>query len=137
MMKGLMDRCVSHETVLGRLREKLDAKEIGLQELLAWKDVQIGKLDLTKQLLKESEAHVEALNKILKDKEAKISEAKSQLRHAKHVAIKEYCDSNNLLRELGDSFVDGFDNCIHQGKASFPNLDLSHINIDAQPQTPT
>ena len=30
MMKGLMDRCVSHETVLGRLREKLDAKEIGL-----------------------------------------------------------------------------------------------------------
>ena len=39
MMKGLIDRCVSHEMVLGRLREKLSAKETEMQELLAWKDV--------------------------------------------------------------------------------------------------
>ena len=39
MMKGLIDRCVSHEMVLGRLREKLGAKETEMQELLAWKDV--------------------------------------------------------------------------------------------------
>ena len=39
MMKGLMDHCVSHETVLGRLREKLGAKKTEVQELLAWKDV--------------------------------------------------------------------------------------------------
>ena len=72
MMKGLMDHCVSHETVLGYLREKLGAKETEVQELLAWKNVQIGKLDLTKQLLKELEEQVEALKKILKDKEAEI-----------------------------------------------------------------
>ena len=93
-------------------------------------------LDLTKQILKESEAQVEALNKILKDKEVEISEAKSQLRHAKDVEIREYCDSNDLLRELSDSFADDFNDCIRQVKAFFPNLDLSHISIDAQPQTP-
>ena len=133
MMKGLMDHCVSHETVLGCLREKLGAKKAKVQELLAWKDVQIGKLDLTKQLLKESEAQVKALNNILKDKEAETMEAKSQLCHAKEVAIKEYRDSDDLLRELGGSFTDGFDDCIRQVKASFPDLDLSHVSIDAQP----
>ena len=77
--------------------------------MLAWKDVQIRKLDLTKQLLKESEAQVEALNKILKDKETEILKAKSQLHHAKDVAIREYRDSEDLLRELGGSFADDFD----------------------------
>lgn len=71
--------------------------------------------------------------KILKDKKAEISNTKSKLRHIKDAAIKEYCDSNNLLRELGGSFADDFNDCIRQVKASF--LDLSHINIDAQPQT--
>ena len=113
--------------------EKLGAKKAEVQELLAWKDVQIGKLDLTKQLLKESEAQVEALNNILKDKEAETMEAKSQLRHAKEVAIKEYRDSGDLLRELSGSFADGFDDCIRQVKASFLDLDLSHDSIDAQP----
>ena len=71
------------------------------------------------------------MKKILKDKEVEISEAKSQLRHAKDVAIREYRDSEDHLRELGGSFADGFDDCIPQVKASFPNLDLSHTSIDA------
>ena len=91
---------------------------------------------MTKQLLKESKAQVEALNQILKDKEAEFLEAKSQLRHAKDVAIREYRDFDNLLWELGGSLTDGFDDCIRQVKASFPNLSLSHVSIDAQPQTP-
>ena len=60
-------------------------------------------------------------------------EAKSQLCHAKEVAIKEYRDSDDLLRELGGSFTDGFDDCIRQVKASFPDLDLSLVSIDTQP----
>ena len=135
-MKGLMDRCASHEMALGCLREKLGANETKVQELLAQKNVQIGKPDLTKQLLKKAEVQVKALKKILKDKEAKILEAKNQLRHAKDAAINEYRDSDDLLRELSGSFVDGFDDCICQVKVSFLDLDLSHINIDAQPQTP-
>ena len=55
MMNGLMDRCVSQKTVVGRLREKLGAKETKLQELMALKVVQVEKLDLAKKLLEESE----------------------------------------------------------------------------------
>ena len=88
---------------------------------------------MTKQLLKKAEAQVKALKKILKDKEAKISEAENQLRHAKDAAINEYRDSDDLLRELSGSFADGFDDCKCQVKVSFLDLDLSHINIDAQP----
>lgn len=47
----------------------------------------------------------------------------------------EYRDSDTLLKELGGSFVDGFDDCFHQVKASFLDLDLSHISIEAQAQT--
>ena len=47
----------------------------------------------------------------------------------------EYRDSDTLLNELGGSFVDGFDDCFHQVKASFLDLDLSHISIEAQAQT--
>ena len=43
----------------------------------------------------------------------------------------EYRDSDTLLKELGGSFVDGFDDCFHQIK----DLDLSHISIEAQAQT--
>ena len=39
MMKGLMDCCASHETVVGHLREKVEARETELQELMAWKEV--------------------------------------------------------------------------------------------------
>ena len=59
--------------------EKVEARDVELRELMVWKEVQVNKLDLTKQLLKESEAQVEALKKILKDKEAEISEAKRHL----------------------------------------------------------
>ena len=136
-MKGLMDRCTSPETVISRLREKLGTKETEVQELLAQKDVQVGKLDLTKQLLKESEAQVEALKKILKDKKGEITEVKGQLRHAKEDAVREYHDFDYLLKELDGSFIDGFDDCFRQVKAFFPDLDLSRISIDAGGQTPT
>ena len=46
---------------------------------MAWKEVQVNKFDLTKKLLEESEAQVQALKEILKDKESEISEAKGQL----------------------------------------------------------
>ena len=30
MMKGLMERCASHKTILGHLREKVEAREMEL-----------------------------------------------------------------------------------------------------------
>ena len=91
---------------------------------------------MTKKLLEESKAQVEALKEILKNKEREISEAKSQLHQAKEDAVREYHDFDALLKELGGSFADGFDDCFHQVKASFPELDISHISIDAQAQAP-
>ena len=35
MMKGLMDRYASYETVLGHLREKVEARETELRKLTA------------------------------------------------------------------------------------------------------
>ena len=131
MMKGPMDRCASYETVLGHLREKVEAREMKLQELMAWKEVQVNKLNLTGKLLEKSEVQVKALKEILKDKEKEILEAKIQLRQAKEDAIREYHDFDTLLKELGGFFADEFDDCFRQVKTSFPNLDLSHISIDA------
>ena len=62
--------------------------------------------------MEESEAQVEVLKKILKDKEEEILEAKGQLRQAKEDAVREYHDSDALLKELGGSFADGFENCL-------------------------
>ena len=126
-----MDRCASYETVLGHLREKVEAREMKLQELMAWKEVQVNKLNLTGKLLEKSEVQVKALKEILKDKEKEIFEAKIQLRQAKEDAIREYHDFDILLKELGGFFADEFDDCFRQVKTSFPNLDLSHISIDA------
>ena len=102
---------------------------------MAQKEVQVNKLDLTKQLLKESEAHVEALKKILIDKKAEILEVKRHLCQAKEEVVREYRDFDAILKELEGYFADGFDDCFCQVKASFPDLDLSHVSIDAQAQT--
>ena len=132
MMKGLMDSYASHEIVISRLREKVKARVTELRELTAWKEVQVNKLDLTRQRLEESKAQVEALKKILKDKEVEISKAKCHLYQAKEDAIWEYRDSNAFLKEFGGFFADGFDDRFCQVKASFLDLDLFHISIDAQ-----
>ena len=49
---------------------------------------------------------------MLKDKEDEIFKSKKQLHRAKEDKIKEDCDSDAFLAELGDSFADGFDNCL-------------------------
>jgi len=59
--------------MITRLREKVKSRDAELRELKAWKEVQVNKLDLTKQLLKELDAQVEVLKKILMEKEAETS----------------------------------------------------------------
>ena len=49
MIKGLMGRCLSHETTLGRVREKARLTEDELIELKNWKLVTEHKLKLAKQ----------------------------------------------------------------------------------------
>ena len=39
------------------------------------------------------------------------------------------------MKELGGTYAEGFDDCLRPVKASFPELDLSHVSINAQAQT--
>ena len=77
------------------------------------------------------EKQTELLRQVLEDKEKEISDTKDQYCQAKEEAIHEYRDSDALLVELGGSFAEGFDDCLCQVKNSFPDLDLSHVTIDA------
>lgn len=76
------------------------------------------------------------MKRVLKDKKDEITKSKKLLRRAKEDAIKEYRDSDALLSKLGGFYADGFNDCLHQVKASDPDLNLSHVSIDAEGQTP-
>ena len=80
MMKGLMGRCLNHETSLDRLWAKANLMEDELSELKSWKVVQEKKLALSKEVRGKLEKQKELLKKVLANKEKEISEAKDQLR---------------------------------------------------------
>ena len=131
-----MGSCLNHETVLDRIKAKARLREDELAELKAWKTVQEKKLALSKEARGELEKQTNMLRQVLEDKEKEISDAKDRFHQAKEDAIREYHDFDALLAKLGGSFADGFDDCLHQVKASFPDLDLSHVSLDASAQTP-
>ena len=39
------------------------------------------------------------------------------------------------MAELGGSFAEGFNDALHQVKTSYPELDVSHVSIEAPNQT--
>lgn len=96
---------------MDHLRTKVKKTKEDLTKLKAWKVVQENKLTLAEKLLNKSKKQTEVLRKVLKDKEDEISKSKKQLRQAKKDVIKEYCVSNALIKKLGGSFADGFDDC--------------------------
>ena len=51
------------------------------------------------------------------------------------MAVREYRDSDALMSELGDSFLQGFDDALRQVKKAYPNLDYSNIKVEDQAQT--
>ena len=97
--------------------------------------VQEKKLALSEEARGELEKQTELLKQVLEDKEKEISDTKKQLRQAKEEAIREYRDSGALLSKFEGSFAEGFDDAFHQVKASYHDLDVSHVTIDAQAQT--
>ena len=135
MMKGLMGRCLSHETALERVRAKANSMEDELSRLKAWRTGMEKKLACSEQARVELEKQMELLRKVLEDKEKEIANTKNQLRQAKEEAIREYRDSDTFLSELGESFAEGFDDALRQVKSSYPNLDMSHVSIETQAQS--
>ena len=51
------------------------------------------------------------------------------------MAIREYRNSDALLSELGDSYLEGFDDALRQIKKAFRDLDVSNIKVEDQAQT--
>ena len=134
-MKGLMGRCLHHETALKRVRAKAELTEDELSQLKTWKSTMEKKFDLLERVRKELEQGLEEVKKALEEKDKEVQDLQDQLRQAKEVAIHEYRDSDALLSELGDSFLEGFDDALRQIKKAYPDLDVSNIKIEDQGQT--
>ena len=118
MMKGLMGRCLSHETALDRVRAKAEQTEDELNQLRNWKPKMERKLELSEKARKSLEQVMEEAKKTLESKDKEIEELKNEVRQAKDVAVREYRDSDALITELGDSFHQGFILCHSSGQAS-------------------
>ena len=76
MMKGLMGRCLNHETALERIRTKANLTEDGLNELRAWKTSMEKKLSYLENVRGELEKQTKMLRTVLEDKENEIQDAK-------------------------------------------------------------
>ena len=93
------------------------------------------KLELSEKARKGLEQSTKEVKKAFKGKDKEIQDLKDEVCQAKDVAIREYCDSNTLIAELGDSFLQGFYDAIRQIKKACPDLDISKIKVDDQAQT--
>ena len=130
MMKGLMERCLSHETALERVRAKAEAIEDELSQLKNWKSTMEKKFDLSEKERKDLEHRTKEMKKVLEGKDKKIKDLKGQLRQAKEEVIREYRDSDALLSELGSSFLEGFEDALRQVQKAHLGLDLSSVKLE-------
>ena len=135
MMKGLLDRCLNRENALDRVRAKADQTEEELGQLHKWKSNMEKKLELSEQVRKELEQKTDEASTVLQKTEKEIKALKEEIRLAKEVAVQEYRDSDSLLSELANSFLQGFDDSLRQVKKIYPELDVSMIKVDDQGQT--
>ena len=130
-----MDRCLNREAALERVRAKAEQTEEELGQLHKWKSTMEKKFDLSEKTRKELEQRTEEAGKALKGKDDEIKDLKKKLRQAKEDAVIEYRDSEALLKELGGSFLQGFDDALRQLKKAYPDLDVSMITVSDQDQT--
>ena len=93
------------------------------------------KFELSEKVRKDLEQSMEEAKKALEGKDKEIQDLKDRLYQAQEVVVREYRDSDALLSELGDYFLQGFDDALHQVKKAYPNLDISNIKIEDQAQT--
>ncbi|XP_030929299.1 uncharacterized protein LOC115955339 [Quercus lobata] len=135
MMKGLMDRCLNREAALERVRTKAGQTEEELSQLYKWKSKMEQKFELSEKTRQEFEQRTEEAEKALRGKEDEVKDLKKKLRQAKEDAVNEYRDSEALLKELGGSFLQGFDDALRQIKKAYPELDVSMISVSDQDQT--
>ena len=85
-----------------------------LNQLRSWKTTMEKKFELSERERKELELSMGEAKTALEGKEKEIKNLKDGLRQAKEVAVavREYHDSDALLSELGDSFLQEFDDTL-------------------------
>ena len=93
------------------------------------------KFELSKRVRKDLKQSTEEAKKTLEGKDKEIQDLKDRLRQAKEVVVREYHDSDALLSELGDSFLQGFNDALLQVKKAYLDLDVSNIKVEDQAQT--
>ena len=71
-MKGLMGRCLSHETTLERVRAKTEQTEDELNQLRSWKPKMEKKFELSEKARKNLEQSTEEVKKALEGKDKEI-----------------------------------------------------------------
>ena len=135
MMKGLIGRCLKNEVALERVQSKAEQTEDELNQLRSWKIMMEKKFELSERERKKLEQIMGEAKTALEGKETKITNLKDGLRQAKEVAVREYRHSNALILELGDSFLQGFEDALRQVNKAYPNLDVSNIKMEDQAQT--
>ena len=127
-----MGRCLKHKATLERVWTKVEQTEDELNQLRSWKTKMEKKLELSERVRKDLEQSTEEAKKTLKGKDNEIQDLKDGLRQAKEVAVSEYHDSDALLLELGDSFLQDFDDTLRQVKKIYPDLDITNIKVEDQ-----
>ena len=135
MMKGLMGWCLSHETILDRVRAKAEQTEEKILQLRNWKPKMERKFELSEKARKNLEEVTKEARKTLESKEKEIEDLKNEVRQAKDIAVREYRDSDALITELGDSFHQGFMDAIRLVKQAYPDLDVSQFKVEDPAQT--
>ena len=75
------------------------------------------KFELSKREGKELEQRMEEVKTALEGKETEIKKLNAGLRQTGEVAVREYRDSDALLSDLGDSFLQGFEDAPCQTSA--------------------
>ena len=135
MMKGLMGWCLKNEAALESVRSKAEQTEDELNQLQSWKTTMEKKFELSERERKELKQSMGEAKMTLKGKETKITNLKDGLHQAKEVAVRKYRDSDALLSELGDFFLQGFEDALRQVKKAYLNLDVSNIKMEDQAQT--
>ena len=106
-----------------------------LSQLKNWKSKPEKKFNLSEKVRKELEQRMEEVKKALEDKYKEVQDLKDQLRQAKEVAVREYRNSDALLSELRDSYLEGFKDALRQVKKAYPDLDMYNIKVKDQGQT--
>lgn len=76
---------------------------------------------------------------MFQDKAGEISKLREQVRQAKEDGKTDFRNSDGFLTELSDCYDDGFQECLRQLKALYPDLDVSQVSLDnvAQTSAPT